>query len=93
MLNQPGIRAYAVIPALINMVLFIAVSVFVFTGLDKRVNGLIPDLPHWLQWLDWLVWAVAFIAAIVLSFFAVSLVANLWRRRLMKSSPNGWSCP
>ena len=77
LLNQPGIRAYAVIPALINMVLFIAVTVFVFTGLDKWVNSLIPTLPHWLQWLDWLVWAVAFIAAIVLSFFAVSLVANL----------------
>ncbi len=77
LLNQPGIRAYAIIPALINMVLFIAVTVFLSSGLDKWVNGLIPHLPHWLQWLDWLLWAVAFIAAIVLSFFAVSLVANL----------------
>jgi len=77
LLNQPGIRRYAVIPALINMVLFVAVTVFVFTRMDTWVTNLMPALPPWLQWLDWLVWAVAFVAAVVLSFFAVSLVANL----------------
>lgn len=77
LLNQPGIRRYALIPALINMVLFVAVTVFVFTGLDTWVTNLMPGLPQWLQWLDWLVGAIVFVAAVVLSFFAVSLVANL----------------
>lgn len=77
LLNQPGIRRYALIPALINMVLFVAVTAFVFTGLDTWVTNLMPDLPQWLQWLDWLIWAIVFVTALVLSFFAVSLLANL----------------
>jgi CysZ protein len=74
---QPGIRHFAVIPALINMGLFVAVTVLLFTELDRWVNGLMPTLPHWLQWLDWLIRFIVSVAAVVLSFFTVSLAANL----------------
>ena len=77
LIKEPGIRMYAVIPLLINMILFIALLIYLALRIDVWVNALTPDLPAWLQWLHWLIWLVAALSALILSFFAVSLLANL----------------
>lgn len=77
LIREPGIRLYAVIPLAINAVLFLGLLVYLAMRIDVWVNAVTPELPDWLQWLHWLIWLVAAVSAFVLSFFAVSLVANL----------------
>jgi len=77
LIREPGIRLYAVVPLLINGVLFLALLIYLAMRIDTLVNAVTPDLPDWLQWLQWLIWVVAAGAALILSFFAVSLLANL----------------
>lgn len=77
LLVQPGIRLYAVIPAIINVILFLALLGFLVMRLDHLVDALLPELPDWLQWLHWLILPLAAVCAVLLSFFAVSLLANL----------------
>lgn len=77
LIREPGIRLYAVIPLVINGVLFIGLSIYLAMEIDTLVGAVTPHLPDWLQWLHWLIWALAVLAALVLSFFFVSLLANL----------------
>jgi CysZ protein len=77
LLLKPGIRAYVIIPLLINcllFILFIALSSQQFNGL---MHWLMPELPDWLQWLSWLLWLLFGIAVALILFFTFSLVCNL----------------
>lgn len=77
LLRAPGVRLYALIPLLINLVLFLALLVYLAVHLDGWVNALMPALPPWLHWLEWLIWSVVSVCAVILSFFVVSLLANV----------------
>jgi CysZ protein len=77
LITLPGIRLFALIPLVINISLFAGLSLYLLLQADGLVEAVLPTLPAWLQWLEWLAWLMFVIAAVVLSFFAVSLAANL----------------
>lgn len=71
---RPGIRAYVVIPLLIN--------IFVFTGLiyfgAGQLQALLDQmLPAWLDWLQWLLLPLFLIAGLLVAFFTFNMLANL----------------
>ncbi|NOX76640.1 MAG: sulfate transporter CysZ [Gammaproteobacteria bacterium] len=74
---QPGLRRYVAIPLLINISLFAGLAWFGFGQFEEFMNWLMPDLPAWLQWLEGLFWVVFGISALLILFFAFSLLANL----------------
>ncbi len=77
LLNKPGVRAYVVVPLVINIVLFSTLFVLVAGQLEVFIDWLLPTLPEWLAWLDWLLWLLFGIAAAIIVFFSFSIVANL----------------
>lgn len=74
---KPGIRAYVVMPLLINTLLFAALIWFGAQQFGVFLDWLIPELPEWLQWLSWILWVFFVIAGLLILFFTFSLLANL----------------
>lgn len=77
LLFKPGIRAYVIIPFLINTLLFVALIGLGVQQFSAFLAWIMPDLPQWLQWLSWLMWFVFAIGALLIVFFTFSLLANL----------------
>lgn len=74
---RPGLRRYVVMPLAINIVLF---GGLIWLGADQfkqLMDWLMPELPNWLQWAEWLFWLLFGISALLILFFAFSLLANL----------------
>ncbi len=75
LINLRGVKRYVVIPALINIILFTAAIWYGYIKFDKLLE---QKLPNWLDWLEFLIWPLFFIAALVIVFFAFTLVANIF---------------
>ncbi|MGL5286986.1 CysZ protein [Aeromonas sp. RU39B] len=76
LINRPGIRAFVLIPLLVNMVLFAGAFYALLLQLDKLftwLHGLVPD---WLSWLNYLLWPLALLSILIIFSFLFSSVAN-----------------
>lgn len=76
-LLRPGVRNFVAIPLLVNLALFgggIALGAY---GFNRLLDWLHARLPAWLYWLDWLLWPLFFLGALMISFYAFNLLANL----------------
>ncbi len=71
---RPGIRAYVVVPLLINITVFTALIYF---GAGQLQSFLDSMLPEWLEWLQWLLLPLFLIAGLLIAFFTFNMVANL----------------
>lgn len=71
---RPGIRAYVVIPLLINVFVFTGLIYFGAGQLQSLVDGMLPD---WLDWLQWLLLPLFLLAALLVAFFTFNMIANL----------------
>jgi len=70
----PGLRAYMIVPLLVNVVLFSALIYFGAAQFRELLDWLLPD---WLDWLAVVLLPLFIIAALVLVFFTFSLIGNL----------------
>ncbi len=70
-----GVKRYVAIPALINIILFTAAIWYGYIKFDSLLE---QNLPDWLNWLEFLIWPIFFVAALVIVFFAFTLVANVF---------------
>ncbi|HEX7047212.1 MAG TPA: sulfate transporter CysZ [Gammaproteobacteria bacterium] len=77
LLGEPGIRAFVVIPLLINLVVFTGVIWLAVYHFDALVDSLTPQLPDWLAWLAWLAWILFAVLTALLMFYTFTLLANL----------------
>lgn len=76
MIKQPGVRQYAIIPLIINTLIFAGLGIFMFGWFGDFIDGLVQSLPDWLQWLEALVWLVFAAALGILIYFTFTIVAN-----------------
>ncbi len=70
----PGVRAYVVVPLLVNVLLFSAIIYFGTGQFRELLDWLLPD---WLDWLAYLLLPLFFLMALIIVFFTFSLVGNL----------------
>ena len=70
----PGVRAYVVVPLLVNVLLFSAIIYFGAGQFRELLDWLLPD---WLDWLAYLLLPLFFLIAVIIVFFTFSLVGNL----------------
>ena len=76
MIKQEGIRQYAIIPLIINTIIFAGLGIFMFGWFGDFIDGLMLGLPSWLQWLEWLVWPIFAAALGILIYFTFAILAN-----------------
>ena len=77
LLFKPGIRAYVIIPLLINCLLFIVLIYFSVQEFHGWLDSLMHKIPDWLQWLSWLMWLLFSISILLILVFSFSLICNL----------------
>jgi CysZ protein len=74
LIMKPGVRAFVVIPLLINIVVFVAalggVGLALDYGLDRYLGG-------WPEWTHWILWLIFGLLAAIAVFFTFSLLANV----------------
>jgi len=56
---RPGMRRYAVAPALVSLVVFLVLAAVLGWGFEAWMNALLPAGWGWLQWLLWPLFALA----------------------------------
>jgi CysZ protein len=73
---QPGFRRFILIPLLINLLIFIAVTIALYNAFNDVFGQILDWSPTWLHWLAWLLWPlVAFIFLIVYGY-SFNLITN-----------------
>lgn len=77
LLLKPGVRAFVILPLLLNMAIFTGAIVAGMSYFDALLEQLQPALPDWLSWLRWLFWLLFLLATLLIAFFTFSLVANI----------------
>ena len=72
--TRPGIRAYVIVPLMINVGLFAALIYFGASWLGVFSERMLPD---WLDFLSWILAPILVLSMLIAGFFASNLVANL----------------
>ena len=73
-LFQPRLRRLALLPIVVNVVLFTIAFYFLAVYLDNWIDTL---LPWWLKWLEWLLWPLFALLALLATLFSFTRLANL----------------
>ena len=76
-LTRPGVRRYVILPLAINLLLFVAAIALGAHFFGAWLHHWISGLPHWLAWLAAALWVVFALAAVLVLFYAFTLIANL----------------
>ena len=79
MLSEPGLRAFILVPLLINTVIFVGAIYLLVTNFSAWVDALIALwLPDW-GWLDYLIyflWPIFALVLVLMVYYGFSVVAN-----------------
>ena len=77
LLRLPGIRLFVLLPLLINVAIFAALSYLTMSRFSQWIGQLIGWLPDWLGFLEWLLWPLAVILLLAIVMYFFSTIANL----------------
>lgn len=77
LLTHPKLRVFALLPLLINILIFTSAFWFLFTSISNWIAGYIDNLPDFLSWLSYLLWPFLVISILFGFSFIFSAVANL----------------
>ncbi len=77
LLLRPGLRRYVILPLLINILVF---SLLIWVGISQFTDLLNWMLPQdsWLSYLEFLLWPLFAVAAILVTFYSFTILANLF---------------
>jgi CysZ protein len=77
LLNRPGVRAYAIMPLLINLLLFGALLWYGYHLFLPLVSWLMSYVPSFLDFLEWFIWLFFVLMSAITVFFLFTPVANI----------------
>ncbi|MDH3219250.1 MAG: sulfate transporter CysZ [Gammaproteobacteria bacterium] len=77
LLNTPGIRAYVIMPLLINLLIFGVLIWYGYSQFYPFVEWLMSYVPGFLDFIRWLIWLFFGVLAAITVFFAFTPVANI----------------
>lgn len=77
LLAQPGIRLFVVLPLLVNLLLFGALTYGLVSQFGAFTNWLLTWLGAWFDWLLWLIWAVAALMWLILYGYCFATISSL----------------
>jgi CysZ protein len=76
LLNRPGLRRFVVMPLLINILVFTALAWNGITQFEALLDWMLPQ-DSWLSYIRYILWPLFAIAAILVTFYSFTIVANL----------------
>ncbi len=76
-MRQPGVRIYAVMPLLINIVLFASLIWFGYEQFSPLVDYMISGVPAIFNFLRWIIWIIISTFTAIFVFFTFTPIANI----------------
>ena len=76
-MRQPGVRIYAVIPLLINTVLFASLIWFGYERFSPLVDYMMSGIPAIFNFLRWIIWIIISTFTAIFIFFTFTPIANI----------------
>lgn len=76
LLTSPGLRRYVVMPLLINILVFSLLSWIGIAQFSNLLDWMLPQ-DSWLSYFRYILWPIFAIAAILVTFYSFTIVANL----------------
>lgn len=76
-MRQPGVRIYAVLPLLINLVLFASLIWFGYERFSPLVDYMMSWVPAIFDFLRWVIWIVISTFTAIFIFFTFTPIANI----------------
>jgi len=76
-MRQPGVRIYAVMPLLINTVLFASLIWFGYERFSPLVDYMMSGVPAIFNFLRWIIWIIISTFTAIFIFFTFTPIANI----------------
>ncbi len=76
-MRQPGVRIYAVMPLLINTVLFASLIWFGYEQFSPLVDYMMSGVPAIFNFLRWIIWIIISTFTAIFVFFTFTPIANI----------------
>lgn len=76
-IKRPDVRLYALVPLLINIVLFGGLIWYGYAKLTPAVDWLVSFVPEFLDFLRWFIWAFITGLTTIVVFFTFTPIANI----------------
>lgn len=73
---QKGIRAFVLIPLLINIVVFSGAVWLAYTQYQQLMGQLLGWLPSWLSWVEWIFLPFFALLIMLVIYYTFSIIAN-----------------
>ncbi len=77
LITHPKLRAFILVPILINLLIFVAVTAVLIQQFDGALAWLMGLLPSWLSFLAWILWLLFAITVLVVYGYSFSIITNL----------------
>lgn len=77
LLTKPGLKRFVIIPAFINMLIFIALFFLLRHYVGEFNAWFDQHVPHWLHWLSALIWVVFFVCFFIIFIYTFVTVGNI----------------
>lgn len=77
LLYHPKLRAFVLLPLLINIFIFAGAFWFLFSSITAWIDSYISGLPDFLSWLSYLFWPFLIVSILFVFSFLFSIIANL----------------
>lgn len=77
LLSQPGLRRYVVMPLLINILVFSLLAWIGISQFSALLEWMLPQ-DSWLSYFRFILWPLFAIAAILVTFYSFTILANLF---------------
>lgn len=77
MINRPGLRRFAILPILINLLVFAGLVWYSSSRFDQWVAALLPVLPDWLSFLSYVLWLMFAGLVLLIIFFTFTTLTSL----------------
>lgn len=76
LITKPGFRRFILIPLLVNLIIFIAVTAALLYAFQDVFNWIVDKTPSWLDWLTWILWPLVGFIFLVVYGYSFNLITN-----------------
>ncbi|HSC68362.1 MAG TPA: sulfate transporter CysZ [Cellvibrio sp.] len=73
---KPGFRRFILIPLLINLVIFVLVTIALFHAFGDFFAQVLERSPNWLDWFAWLLWPIVAFVFLVIYGYSFNIITN-----------------
>jgi len=77
LVTTPGLRRFVLVPILVNIIIFIGLTLALYSLFGNAVAQVQAWLPSWLNFLTWILWPVMYFLFFVVYGYSFNIITNI----------------